>query len=119
MNRLFAALLCIVIAGPAYAEPPAKALYAGQPAPFDGLLVPPGRVLELNEAELKVDDLNLRLTSKKLECQRIEKVYVAKLEAATAPPAWYEKPKVVFWAGVVVGVAATSAALYGASALTK
>lgn len=106
-------------AGPVHAEPKAKKLAVGDPAPFAGILIPPGRAIELSEAELEVDEIGLTLEAKKLECKRIETIYVAKLEAATKPPPWWKSPKYNLWLGFGLGVVATGAAFWGASQLTK
>ena len=119
MRRAVIILCAVLTVGTARAEPDAETVYAGDPAPFSGLLIPAGRALELNEAELQVAELTRTLKSKDKECRDVEAVYVLKLEEATAPPPWYDKPSVRFWAGVAIGVLATGAAIQGASTLTR
>ena len=100
-------------------EPPVSPLDTGDRAEFPGLLVPVIRMGYLLQAEIDADALKMKLAAKDEVCRQIQKIYVAKLITATAPPVWYESPSFNRWLGFGLGVVATSAAVWGAMQVTR
>lgn len=102
------------------AEPDSVGLRAGQPAPYAGLLLPPGAARDLLRT---LDDLDAERAQRALDAEQ-HKADIAAVEARLAaveaarraceadrasPPklphrAWYEAPGIVLIGGFVLGV---------------
>lgn len=103
-------LVVALLTGPGDVVP----LERGDPAPFDGLLVPEGRFVELLEAENKARELEVRLALAERTGEAIEGLYRRRLEEATAIP-WYDSPTFNRWLGVVLGGALAGVAVWTAA----
>jgi hypothetical protein len=86
---------------------------AGKAAPFTGLLVPEQRMMELLKAEAEVDGLQQKLKIQIKYADSLDAMYMEQLKKATAPEPWYRDPRLHATIGFVVGVAATSLAVFG------
>lgn len=82
-------------------------LMKGDPAPFSGILVPELRFKKYVRAELKVVDLEFRLQSQITFSTNMESMYLKRLEEATRPRPWYERPSFNRWLGWGLGVVTT------------
>jgi hypothetical protein len=82
-------------------------------APFEGLLVPEERFIELLEAERWSKELEARLDASEQTAAAIEQVYRGKLRDAVAVP-WYDSPSFNRWLGIACGVALSGVAVWAA-----
>lgn len=100
-------------------EPPVQVVFAGAPVPFNGLLVPEGRMAELLKAEVDAEGLAKKLAVEQEFSKNLEAMYDQKLVQATRPLPWFESPRFYFALGATIGVVATSAAIYGGVKLVE
>ena len=100
----------ITVAG----EPKALPLRTGETAPFDGILVPPGRIQELLGAEIERDEFKVKYeTSERLrEIERGE--YKKALQSK-----WYHEPRFNQAVGFILGIAVFGGAVWGAGQLDQ
>jgi len=105
---------CVMTLAFVAAEPPDPVvvpLQRNYRAPFDGLLVPEARFIELLEAERWSKELEVRLEAAEQTSAAIEQVYRGKLRDAVATP-WYDSPSFNRWLGIVVGGAVAGLAVW-------
>lgn len=89
-------------------------LSKGDPAPYDGVLIPPPRLEELIGAEIERDKLKIRLET----FQRIKKVEIEAYEnALKSKSKWYKDPQLNRIGGFIFGVLVAGVAVYGAGQL--
>jgi hypothetical protein len=91
----------------------------GDPAPFQGLLVPEERFVELLEAENAVRELQARLAASERTLELVENAYMQRLENASSPVPWYASPTFNRWLGFGMGIAATGLAVWGGLELVQ
>ena len=92
--------------------PMVEPLMKGDPAPFMGLLVPEERFVELLEAENEARELRAKLAAAERTGELVEKVYLRRLEQATAPLPFYDSVTFNRWLGFGLGLAATALAVW-------
>ncbi len=111
--RAITILLLLALASPAW---PADVVLVKKEAlaPFTGLLVPEARFTELLSAELKVQELQGKLSIQEKTAQALEAMYLGKLKQATSPVAWHEKPGFNRWLGFGLGLVCAGLAVWGA-----
>ena len=101
-------------------EPPdATPLMQGQPAPFDGVLLPPETLegLLTDKAEAARLGAELKATQKELDLTtRLYEDRVRKLTGQLDPGFW-RQPEIQRWVGFGLGVIFTSGAVWGAGQL--
>ena len=94
-------------------------LEEGKPAPYTGLLVKENRFTELVEAEIEVQELTAMLKAQRQLSSTLEHFYLDKLDEAYKPLKWYQTKEFHRWTGFVLGVAVTTAAIWGGAELIK
>jgi len=106
-------------AQPTIREPQVVVLKAGDPAPFDGFLVPEARFTKYLELDLKVMDLEGQLKIQTKLTADLDLYYNKQMEKLAEPIPWYQGPEFNRWLGFFIGVGVTVLAIYGAHELLQ
>lgn len=116
-TNLVVVLGILILGTIAHADPPAPddvvVLMAGQTASFSGVLVPEDRFEKYLRAEMEVESLRFRLNMELKAFASLEDMMLRRLEDATKPTPWYERPSFNRWLGFGIGVVVTGFLIWG------
>lgn len=117
MRQFLAVMLCLCILFQGTilamaAEPKAVPLKQGETAPFDGVLISPGRVQELLAAEIERDELKTKLDL----CERMRDIETTEYQRALKVK-WYQRPGFNQGVGFFIGAIFMVFSVWGAGQL--